>query len=57
MEILLKKDGKKVVDLFNQKTSTTPIQKEEAFEIKYLNKTSQRQSSMFRNYLLTILVF
>lgn len=32
------KDGKKVVDLFNQKTSTTPIQKEEAFEIKYLSQ-------------------
>ena len=34
----VEKDGKKVVDLFNQKTGTSPIQKEETFEIKYLSQ-------------------
>ena len=34
----VEKDGKRVVDLFNQKTGTSPIQKEETFEIKYLSQ-------------------
>ena len=46
------KDGKKVVDLFNQKTSTTPIQKEEVFEIKYLNQDKPETTQYVQKLLV-----